>query len=169
MPLRAAFTFPIRTSHWIFIVSFSSAINIVFWCTAGAGPWFPPPSSNWDFHVLFKLLHSLLQIVLFFFNDSSGFWNWAQQVGSACADFKRYLSVTQALCLGMSNNKWVNRWLLPMPSHASSLPFSFPFSSFLSDFPSLTLKPGSKAMLWTWQQLGSRKCSPVLLWLSLFN
>lgn len=47
----------------------------------------------------------------FFLNDSSGFWNWAQQVGRACIDFKRYLNVTQTLSLWMSSTKCVSSFL----------------------------------------------------------
>lgn len=51
------------------------------------------------------------QRLLFFLNDSTGFWNWAQQVGRACIDFKRYLNVTQSLLLRRSRTKHVSSFL----------------------------------------------------------
>lgn len=51
------------------------------------------------------------QRLLFFLNDSSGFWNWAQQVRRACIDFKRYLNVAQTFFLRMSSIKHANRFL----------------------------------------------------------
>ena len=98
------------------------------------------------------------QRLLFFLNDSTGFWNWAQQVGRACIDFKSYLNVIQSLPLRMSSTERVRGVFFIFNQKEDILRKRTPILASLSLSALIYCQEGE---LWLWWELGAGKGKPV--------